>query len=84
MKTKELGNEAKEINIAIPKDVTDTNNQFYISDLIKIKGVMTSVPSFVPRKFIDQIQIVLTGGVYYLYIYCADTTPGTWKSVVIA
>lgn len=84
MKTKEIGKDFTPVNIEISPEKQQLTNQNYINDLIKIKQVVTTVPTFIPRKLVDQFQIVLTGGVYYLYIYCQDTTPGNWKKVTIS
>jgi len=84
MKTKELGQEFTPVAIEINPDKQNLTNQNFLNDLMKIKQVVTTVPAYIPRKLIDQFQIVLTGGNYYLYIYCQDTTPGTWKKVTIS
>lgn len=77
MKTQNFGENFKEINIGIGAEKTQLKNQIYINDLINLKEHTTIVPTFTPKKFIDQIQFVLTGGSYYLYIYLDNT----WKRV---
>lgn len=51
----------------------------YIRDLVRLKKTVTSIPTFIPKKFIDQIQFVYTGGSYYLYIYL----DGAWKKTTL-
>lgn len=68
------------IDINISKEKLDRDNQTYINKLIYLKQPLTAAPTFIPRNFPDQIQFVLTGGNYYIYIYLTDTTPGTWKA----
>lgn len=37
----------------------------------------TVIPTYVPKKLIEQIVIIYTGGLHYLYIY--DTKNNVWK-----
>ena len=66
-KTVELGTEYTPPEIQTEKSITDDYR--YILDLTRLKKVTTTVPTFIPKKFYDQIQFVTTGGSYYLYIY---------------
>lgn len=77
IKTKEFGEEFKGVIVEINKEQQSSTNQIYINDLINLKKTVTIAPTFTPKKFIDQIQFVLTGGKYYLYIYLNNT----WKSI---
>jgi len=77
MKTQEFGESFKEVSVEIDREQQSNTNQIYIDDLVKTKGTLLVVPTFVPKKFIDQIQFVYTGGVYSLYIYINNS----WKSV---
>jgi hypothetical protein len=54
-------------------------NQIYIRDLINLKQHITSEPTFIPKKFIDQIQFYDDGTDQKLYLYINNT----WKSITL-
>lgn len=43
---------------------------------------VSAVPTNVPIRMVDQIQIYSNGATYKLYVY--NTTTATWQSVTIA
>lgn len=55
-------------------------NQIYIDDLINIKKAITAAPTFIPKKFIDQIQLAHIGSDYKLYLYIDNS----WKSITLS
>lgn len=57
----------------------NTFNQIYIDDLIKLKGFVSSAPTFIPKKFIEQIQFFYDGTDYKVYFYISNQ----WKSITL-
>lgn len=52
-----------------------------LQDIFGTFDSMTSAPTIVPIGVFDQFKVVLSGGIYKLYVY--DITNGIWKSVTI-
>lgn len=52
-----------------------------LDDLIGLVKTRTAVPTGVPRKFSEQIQLVVTGGAASLYVY--DTQSNLWRSATL-
>lgn len=61
----------------VPKSSQDFERQ-YASLLLQLRTVrqpVSAIPSFIPRNFLEQIQIYENGATYRLYIYMN----GTWR-----
>lgn len=54
-------------------------NQVFIDDLIKLKSFITVAPTFIPKKFIEQIQFFYDGTDYKVYFYINNN----WKSIIL-
>jgi hypothetical protein len=65
-----------------PKIAPNTPDIQHILNLEGFLPTLTEEPTYVPRKFAEQIVIVTTGGSSRAYIY--DTKAIGWKSVIIA
>lgn len=52
-----------------------------ISEILGIIKTVEIVPTGTPRKFSEQIRLVVQGGVSSLYVF--DTVNNTWKSTLI-
>lgn len=74
-------NEVKTENKFNPYLNKDDVNQIYIKDLINIKKTISTVPTFTPKKLIDQIQFYFDGSTTYrLYIYINNE----WKYTTLS
>jgi hypothetical protein len=70
--------------IQITSTEIETIPQMVQTDIKDIAGVfqtVTSAPTHVPKKFIEQVLIVNSGG-YKLYLY--DTISNAWKYATLA
>jgi hypothetical protein len=75
-------NEIKSIDNENPIFETQEDfNQSYIDDLLKTLKTNSTVPSYVPKKFIDCIYLYFDGATdYRLYVYINNT----WKYVTLS
>jgi len=64
----EIGDERKNNNVANFDSQTEYN-QSYINDLAIIKRHGSTVPAYIPKKFIDQFYFYDNGATIKLYIY---------------
>lgn len=63
--------------------VPETQNEFnqaYIDDLMNIKETYDSVPTYIPKKLLDQIYLYKNGATYRLYIYINNE----WKYTALS
>ena len=49
----------------------------FILDLLEIKQAVSIIPSYVPKKLLDQFVLYSNAGTYRLYIYVG----GAWKYI---
>jgi hypothetical protein len=62
--------------IKLSDNAIKRNNELYTDDLRRLKKHITEVPTFVPKKFIDQIQFFDDGTDQILYLYSNNN----WRS----
>ena len=79
IKTKEYGQDFKPLEVGISKEDALLFNEDYVNDLVKLKQHITTVPTFIPKKFIDQIQFYDDGTDKILYLYINNT----WRSIAL-
>lgn len=62
-------------------DTQQSFNQVVINDLVKIIKTNSSVPTHIPKKFIDCFYLYFDGtSTYELYIYISNS----WKKVTLS
>lgn len=52
-----------------------------IRDLIGLLPTLTAAPTYVPRKFSEQVVIAVAGGANSLYVY--DVTNNLWRAATL-
>ena len=52
-----------------------------LRDLLGLVQTRTSVPTYTPKKFIQQVVVVVTGGNASLYVY--DISNNQWRAATL-
>lgn len=59
----------------------DNFNQIYINDLLKVLSTNLTLPTHIPKKFIDSFYLYFNGtSTYRLYVYINST----WKYITLS
>lgn len=69
------------LDAGLPKDDNgeESRNPVDLADLVGLIRTYGSVPTGVPKKFSEQIRLVVTGGSASIYFY--DASNNYWRSI---